>query len=120
MSTFVLGRCASSPRLHSAGIVPYPQKDIKLIERMQWLATTCVENFRRQPYPERLHELKLPSMQRHLLRATLNTVYKLFHSCLNLTVEDVLNCQLQVTSWGSKIQGPSATFLLCQAKSGLR
>ncbi len=67
---------------------PYLQKDIKLIERMQRLATRCVKSFRRLPYPERLQELKLPSMERHFLRATLITVYKLFHGYLNLSAEE--------------------------------
>ncbi len=40
---------------------PYLQKDIKLIERTQRLATRCVNIFRRLPYPEHLQELKLPS-----------------------------------------------------------
>ncbi len=48
----------------------------------------CVKSFRRLPYPERLHELKLPSMERHFLRDTLITVYKLFHGYLNLPVEE--------------------------------
>ncbi len=52
---------------------PYLQKDIQLIERMQLQATRCVKSFRRLPYPEPLHELKLPSMERHFLRATLIT-----------------------------------------------
>ncbi len=58
---------------------PYLQKDIKLIEQMQRLATRRVMSFRRLSYPERLHELNLPSIERHFLRATLITVYKLFH-----------------------------------------
>ncbi len=48
----------------------------------------CVKSFRRLSYQERLHELKLPSMERHFLRATLITVYKLFHGYLNLSVEE--------------------------------
>ncbi len=72
---------------------PYLQKDIKLIERMQRLATRCVKNFRRLPYPERLHELKLPSMERHFLRVTLITVCKLFHGYLNLSAEEFLEPQ---------------------------
>ncbi len=66
---------------------PYLQKDIQLIERMQRLPTTCVKSFRSLPYPVRLHELKLPSMERHFLRATLITVYKLFNGYLNLSAE---------------------------------
>ncbi len=66
----------------------YPQKDIELIERMRQLATRCVESFRRQPYPERLHELKLPSMERHLIRATLIMVYRLFHGYLTMSAEE--------------------------------
>ncbi len=49
---------------------PYLQKDIQLIERMQRLAMRCVKSFRSLPYPERLHELKLPSLERHFLSAT--------------------------------------------------
>ncbi len=62
---------------------PYLQKDIKF-ERMQGLATRCVKSFRMQPYPVRLHERKLPSMERHFFRATLMTVYKLLHGYPNL------------------------------------
>ncbi len=63
------------------------QKDIQLIQRMQPLATRCMKSFRRLPHPECLHEPKLPSMERHLHRATLITVHKLFHGYLNLPVE---------------------------------
>ncbi len=66
---------------------PYLQKDIQPIERMQRLATICVKSFRRLPYPDRLHELQISSMERHLLRITLITVYKLFHGYLNLSAE---------------------------------
>ncbi len=59
--------------------------DIKLIERMQWLATIYVKSFRRLPYPARLHEIKLPSIERHFLCATLITMYQLFHGYLNLS-----------------------------------
>ncbi len=67
---------------------PYLQKDIQLIERMQRLAMGSVKSFRRLPYPVRLHELKLPAMERHFLRATLITVYKLFHVYMNLSAEE--------------------------------
>ncbi len=67
---------------------PYLQKDIKVIERMKRLVTGCVKSFRRLPYPERLRELKLISMERHFLRATLIMVYKLFHGYLNLSAEE--------------------------------
>ncbi len=77
------------PRHSEQSSFPYLQKDIKLIERMQRLATRYVKGFRRLPYPERLHELKLPSMERHLLRATLITVYNLFHSDLHLSEEEL-------------------------------
>ncbi len=63
ISTSVLGHGAPSTRIRSTVIVPYLQKDIKLNERMQRLATRYVKTFRRLSYPERLHELKLPSME---------------------------------------------------------
>ncbi len=49
---------------------------------MQRLATRGAKN------SERLHELKLPLMERHFLRATLITVYKLFDGYLNLSAEE--------------------------------
>ncbi len=67
---------------------PYLPNDVNLIERMQRLAIRCAKSFRRLPYPERLHELKLPSMQRRILRDTLIAVYKLFHGYLNLSAAD--------------------------------
>ncbi len=67
---------------------PYLQKDIELIERMQRLTTSCVKSFRRLAYPERLHELKLPSIEQHFLSAILITVYKLIHGYLNLSAEE--------------------------------
>ncbi len=79
--------CLARVRLHLDNAVqasfPYLQKVNQLIERMQRLATRCVKSFRRLTYPERLHELKLPSM-RPFLRASLITMYKLFHGYLNL------------------------------------
>ncbi len=71
--------------------LPYLQKDIQLIERMQRLATRCAKSFRRLPYPKRLHEPKLTSMRRHYLGATLITVYNLLHGCLNLPVGKILD-----------------------------
>ncbi len=68
----------------------YRQKDNKLIVRMQRLATGCVKSFRRLSYQELLHELKVPSMERLFLRATLITVYKLFQGYLNLPVEEFI------------------------------
>ncbi len=55
---------------------------------MQRLVTGCVKSFRRLPYPERLHELILPSMELYFLRATPVIVYKLFHGYLNLSAEE--------------------------------
>ncbi len=67
---------------------PYLQKDIQLIERMQRLATRRVESFRRLQCPECLHELKRPSLERHCHRATLITMYKLFHGYLNFSADE--------------------------------
>ncbi len=67
---------------------PYLQKDIQVIERMQRLATRCVKSSRRPTYPKRLQKLKLPSMERHFLRATLITVCKPLHGNLNLPAEE--------------------------------
>ncbi len=67
-------------------VAPYLQKDLKLLGRMQRLATRCVKGLRGLQYPARLRELQLPSMQSHILRTTLITAYFLFYGNLNLPV----------------------------------
>ncbi len=48
------------------------------------------EEFQKAKYPERLHEFKLPSIERHCFRVSLITVNKLFHCYLNLPAEEFL------------------------------
>ncbi len=96
---------------------PYLQKDIKLIERMQRLATRCVTSFRKLPYPERLHELKLPSMERHFLRATLITVYKLFHGYLNLSAEEFFEAAAAGNLRGHNVKVRQLRFHLARRKA---
>ncbi len=72
-------------------VAPYLQKDLKLVERMQRLATRCVKGLRGLQYPARLRELQLPSMQSRILRSTLITAYNFFHGNLNLPVEEVFD-----------------------------
>ncbi len=69
-------------------VTPYLQKDLKLVESMQRLATRCVKGIRGLQYPARLRELQLPFMQSHILRTTLITAYNLFHSNLILPLEE--------------------------------
>ncbi len=57
---------------------------------MQRRATRCVKGFRVLQYPARLQELQKPSMQRHILRATLITAYNLFYGNLSLLLEEFL------------------------------
>ncbi len=104
------------PHLEYAVQVSFPhlQKDIQLIERMQRLVTRCVKSLRRLPYPECLHELKLPSMERHFFHASLITVYKLFHGYPNLPAEE--NPQLQVTSAGTTSRSVNHVFILTGGK----
>ncbi len=90
----------------------YFQKNIKLIERMQRLATRRMKNFSRLLYPECLHEVKLPSMERHFRRATLITMYKLFHGYLSLSARNLLNRDLQVTSKGTHSRFVNHVFIL--------
>ncbi len=56
-------------------VVLYLQKDLKLVERMQRLATRCVKGLSGLQYPARLRELQLPSKQSHILRTTLITAH---------------------------------------------
>ncbi len=62
-------------------VAPYLQKDLKLVERMQRLATRCVNDLRGLQYPARLRELQLPSMQSHIFRATL--IFAWLQSCVD-------------------------------------
>ncbi len=68
--------------------VPHFQKDIKLTERMQRLTTRYVRSFRKLAYPERLYELRLSSMQRHIPHVTRITVYKLFNGYQSLSANE--------------------------------
>ncbi len=95
----------------------YLQKNIKLIERMQRLAKRYVMSFRRLPYPERLHEVKLPSMERHFLRATLITVYKLFHGYLNLTSEEFSEPPAECNLRGHNFKVRQPRFHLARRKA---
>ncbi len=54
------------PHLDYAVQTSFPnlQKDIELMERMQRITTRFVKSFRKLPHPERLYELKLPSVER--------------------------------------------------------
>ncbi len=72
-------------------VAPYLQKDLKLVERIQRLATRCVKHLRGLKYPARLRELQLSFMQSHILRSTLITAYNLIHGNLNLPLEEFLN-----------------------------
>ncbi len=56
-------------------VAPYLQRDLKLVERLQRLATRCVKALRGLEYPAQLRELQLPSMQSPILRATVKTAY---------------------------------------------
>ncbi len=91
-SWFLGGKKPSTwqPQLDYAvqAVAPYLQKDLKLVERMQRLATRCVKGLRGSQYPARLRELQLPPMQSRILRSTFITAYNLFHGNLNLPLEE--------------------------------
>ncbi len=70
---------------------PYLQKDLKLVNRMQRLATRCVKGLRGLQYTARLRELQLSSMQSPIFLSTLITAYNLFHGNLHLPLEDVFD-----------------------------
>ncbi len=87
-----------------------------MIERIQRLAVRCVRRFRRLPYSASFCELKIPSIQRHSLRATRKTIYRLFHDYLNLFAGNSLNHQLQVTSEGTTLRSVNHVFILPDGK----
>ncbi len=69
-------------------VAPYLQKDLKLVESVQRLATRCVKGQRGFQFPARLRELRLRYIQSHILRKTLITAYNLFHGNPNLPLEE--------------------------------
>ncbi len=69
-------------------VAPYLRRDLKLVDRMQRLATRCMKGLRGLQYPAQLQELQLPSMQSHILRTASITAYKLFHGSMNLPQEE--------------------------------
>ncbi len=62
--------------------------ELKLVERMQRLATRCVRGPSGLQHPARLRELQLSSMQSHILQSTLIAAYNLLHGNLNLPLEE--------------------------------
>ncbi len=103
--------CDPNSILQSRAMLSFlPKKDLKLVERMQRLATRCVKGLCGLQYPARLRELQLSHMHRHILRSTLITAYNIFHGNLNLHLKDAPN------SWTS-IQGPSAPVHLTRRQS---
>ncbi len=95
----------------------YLQEDIKLIERMQRLATRCLKSLRKLPYLERLHVLKIPSMERPFRRATLITVYKLCHGYLTLPAEEFFEPAAAGYLRGQNFQ---SGFLLTKSNAALK
>ncbi len=83
---------------------------------MQRLATRCAKSFGRLLYPERIHELELPSMERHVLRATLTTVYKRFHGYLNLSAEEFFEPPAAGSLRGHNIKVHQPRFHLARRK----
>ncbi len=63
----------------------------KLVERMQRLGTLCVKGLRRLRDPALQREIQHPSMQHHILRATLIMADTLFHGNLNLPLEEFVD-----------------------------
>ncbi len=84
---------------------------------MPRLATRCVKSFRRLSYPELLHELKLPSIKRHFLRATLITVYKLFHGYLKLSAEEFFELPAASNLRGHEFKVSQPRFHLTRRKA---
>ncbi len=98
-------------------MAPYRQKDLKLVERMQRLATRCMEGLSGLQYPARLRELQLPSMQRHILRTTLITADSLFHGNLNLPTEKVFDAPAVIHLRGHQFKVRHPRFLLARRQA---
>ncbi len=101
-------------------VAPNLQKYLKLVGRMQRLATRCVKGIHGLQYPARLRELQFPFMQSHILRSTLIMAYNLFHGNLNLPLEEFSRCaSCEPPSWAS-IRGPAASIPIRPTASSIR
>jgi hypothetical protein len=56
---------------------PHLQKDIKLLEGVQHRATRLIEKFKLLPYEERLHKLRLTTLETRRLRGDLLEMFKI-------------------------------------------
>ncbi len=103
-------------------VAPYLQRDLKLVERMQKLATRCVKGLRGLQYPARLRELQHPSMQSHILWTTLITAYKLFYDNLNLPPEEYFDAPAVIHLRGHqfKVRQPRCQLARRQAAFAVR
>ncbi len=119
LSTTVFGNGVPLLWLSFTGACSHLQKDSKLTKRMQWLAMRCEKGFRRLQNPEYLHELKLHSLQRHILRATQITVYKLFHGYLNFPVEEFSEVPTAGYLRGQVLKVRQPRFNLARRKAAL-
>ncbi len=98
-------------------MAPYLQKDLKLVERIQRLATRCAKGFRGLQYPPLPPELQLPSMQSHILRTMVIMAYNLFNLNLSGRVFRYTSCK--PPSWAS-IQGPATPIPTRPTASSIR
>lgn len=68
---------------------PHYIKDIKLLEQVQHRATKCIEGMYNLSYEERLHQLKLPSLEYRRIRGDLIEVFKMYNNWGGLQFRDM-------------------------------
>ncbi len=109
--------CDSMTFTHGTAVVVDWHQGISISLLSYCLATRCVKSFRRLTYPVRLHELKLSSMERHSLRATLITVYKLLHSYVNVFAEEFFEQRAAGNLRGHNFKVRQPRFYLARRKA---
>ncbi len=92
LSTSGLGHYASSSRLRSTGIVPLSPERHPVDWTDAAASDEICEEFQKVTVSR---TPPLPSMQRHILLATLMTVYKLYHGYLNLSAEEFVKAKTE-------------------------
>jgi len=60
--------------------VPFKKGDIDNIEKVQKRATRLIISLKKLPYPERLRQLKLPTLKYRRLRGDMIEVFKIIHN----------------------------------------
>ena len=83
---------------------PYMSKDFKALEKVQRRATKMVSQIKHLSYEERLRKLKLPSIEKRILRGDLIETYKILTGKINLDPDQFFELNRQERTRGHSMK----------------